>query len=262
MAVARTTGEQAVGEGSNSMTKHDDKSVLFLCTGNYYRSRFAEVLFNSVAGKMGLSWKASSRGLALERGVNNVGPMALEAIGALEALGVCAGDAGARMPAQVTTDELERADRVVALNRDEHLPLLQQRFPAWAEKVEFWQVVDVSGALALVEREVMGFVARILGGGQREETQPTEPPAAKEPATKPVTAKVGRETAGRRGKGVTTVSVPLDESGLRELAALLKQRCGTGGTVKDGRIEIQGDQRERIVAELEKLGYKVKRVGG
>ena len=50
--------------------------------------------------------------------------------------------------------------------------------------------------------------------------------------------------------------------GLRELAATLKQRCGTGGTVKDGRIEIQGDQRERIGAELEKLGYKVKRVGG
>jgi predicted translation initiation factor SUI1 len=85
----------------------------------------------------------------------------------------------------------------------------------------------------------------------------------KEPAAKPITVRVGRETAGRRGKGVTTVfDVPLDESGLRELAGTLKQRCGTGGTVKDGRIEIQGDQRERIVAELEKLGYKVKRVGG
>ena len=56
--------------------------------------------------------------------------------------------------------------------------------------------------------------------------------------------------------------LPLDDDGVRELAALLKQRCGTGGTVKDGRIEIQGDQRERIVAELGKLGYKVKRVGG
>ena len=80
---------------------------------------------------------------------------------------------------------------------------------------------------------------------------------------KPLTAKVGRETAGRRGKGVTTVfDVPLDESGLRELAGTLKQHCGTGGTVKEGRIEMQGDQRERIVAELERLGYKVKRVGG
>ena len=86
----------------------------------------------------------------------------------------------------------------------------------------------------------------------------------KKPAqAKPLTAKVGRETAGRRGKGVTTVfDVPLDEDALRELAAKLKQRCGTGGPVKDGRIEIQGDQRERVVAELEKLGFKVKRVGG
>ena len=86
---------------------------------------------------------------------------------------------------------------------------------------------------------------------------------ARAPAKKPVTVKVGRETAGRRGKGVTTVfDVPLDEDGLKELAGILKQRCGTGGTVKDGRIEIQGDQRERLVAELEKLGYQAKRVGG
>ncbi len=78
-----------------------------------------------------------------------------------------------------------------------------------------------------------------------------------------MTLKVGRETAGRRRKGVTNVfDLPLDDDGVRELAATLKQRCGAGGTVKDGRIEIQGDQRDRIVAELEKLGYKVKRVGG
>jgi len=62
---------------------------------------------------------------------------------------------------------------------------------------------------------------------------------------------------------VTTVfDVPLDDDGLKELAATLKKRCGTGGTVKDGRIEIQGDQRDRIVSELDKLGYKVKRAGG
>ena len=62
------------------MAKRSERTVLFLCTGNYYRSRFAEVLFNSVASKMGLSWRAASRGLALERGFNNVGPMAVEAI--------------------------------------------------------------------------------------------------------------------------------------------------------------------------------------
>lgn len=56
--------------------------------------------------------------------------------------------------------------------------------------------------------------------------------------------------------------IPLSEAVIKDLAATLKNKCGTGGTVKDGRIEIQGDQRERIIAELERLGYSVKRVGG
>ena len=145
------------------MKRRQAKTVLFLCTGNYYRSRFAEILFNSVAGKMGLPWRASSRGLALERGVNNVGPMAASAIQALEAMGVRAGDALTRMPAQVTTDDLEGAALVVALKHAEHLPLLQERFPAWAEKVEFWHVDDAPEVLGLIEREVMDLVARILG---------------------------------------------------------------------------------------------------
>jgi predicted translation initiation factor SUI1 len=257
-----------VGEGGNGMAKRAIKSVLFLCTGNYYRSRFAEILFSSVAVKMGLPWRASSRGLALERGANNVGPMAVSAVQALEALGVRAAEAVARLPMQVTSDDLGRAALIVALKHAEHLPLLQERFPAWAGTVEFWHVDDAPEVLGLIEQEVMSLIARLLGGGQRPEHQPTEAaapaaPPVKEPARKPVTLKVGRETAGRRGKGVTTVfDLPLDEDGVRKLAALLKQRCGTGGTVKDGRIEIQGDQRERIVAELEKLGYKVKRVGG
>ena len=249
------------------MAKSDNKTVLFLCTGNYYRSRFAEVLFNSVAGNMRLPWQASSKGLALERGVSNVGPMAVEAITALEALGVPAQEAVTRLPAQVTTDDLQGADRGVALKQAEHLPLLQERFPAWAEKVEFWHVDDAPEVLGLIEQEVMGLIARLLGGGQRPESQPTEAaperPAAKEPAKRPVTLKVGRETAGRRGKGVTTVfDLPLDDDGVQELAATLKQRCGTGGTVKDGRIEIQGDQRDRLAAVLESMGYRVKRVGG
>lgn len=246
------------------MTRRNRKTVLFLCTGNYFRSRFAEVLFNSVSGKMGLPWQADSRGLALERGVDNVGPMAPIAVMALEARGVRASDAVSRLPAQATTDALEGADRIVALKQAEHLPLLQERFPAWAEKVEYWQVDDVPEALGLIEQEVMGLVARILGGGPRQEPTTAQVPLpAVEPPKKSVTVRVGRETKGRRGKGVTTVSdVPLDEAGLLELAAKLKQRCGTGGTVKDGRIEIQGDQRDRLAEELERIGYRVKRVGG
>jgi translation initiation factor 1 len=264
MAVARIAVEQSEGEVTNSMARPGEKSVLFLCTGNYYRSRFAEILFNSVAGKIGLPWKASSKGLALERGVNNVGSMAVSAVKALNAMGVHAADAVARIPMQATGDDFALAQWIVALKQAEHLPLLQERFPTWIERVEFWQVDDAPDALALIEKEVMCLVARMMGGGEpRKGPDARESPADKERTTKPLTAKVGRETAGRRGKGVTTVfDLPLDENELRNLAATLKQHCGTGGTVKDGRIEIQGDQRERIVAQLERLGYKVKRAGG
>ena len=141
---------------------------------------------------------------------------------------------------QVTTDDLEGADRIVALKQAEHLPLLQERFPAWAEKVEFWHVDDAPEVLGLIEQEVMGLVARILGGGDRQESQPTEAtprngPQRRSRPRSPSPLKVGRETAGRRGKGVTTVfDLPLDDDGLRELAALLKQRCGTGARSRTG----------------------------
>jgi predicted translation initiation factor SUI1 len=237
------------------------KAVLFLCTGNYYRSRFAECLFNSVAANMGLPWQATSRGLALERGSANIGAMASAAVEALRARGFRDHQSLARMPAAVTGEDLQHAARIIALKHAEHHPLVQERFPDWTEKIEFWHVDDDHGALRHIEREVMALVARLLGGGNRPDVP--EPAPAPEPPRKPLVAKVGRETAGRKGKGVTTVfDLPLDDAEMRELAALLKQRCGTGGTVKDGRIEIQGDQRERIVAELVKLGYKVKRVGG
>jgi predicted translation initiation factor SUI1 len=189
--------------------------------------------------------------------------MAVEAIEALESMGIHGAEQFARFPAQVTAEELERADRVIALKEAEHLPLLQERYPAHAGKVEYWHIDDAIGVLPLIEDEIMTLVAQMFGGGKRQELAVEEKARPTAAVKKPATVKVGRETAGRRGKGVTTVfDVPLNEAGLLELAAQLKQRCGTGGTVKDGRIEIQGDQRDRLVIELERLGYKVKRVGG
>lgn len=90
-------------------------------------------------------------------------------------------------------------------------------------------------------------------------------PAAAAPMVPPGQAKVrvGRETAGRKGKGVTVVTgLPLAGEELEALATRLKKRCGTGGTVRDGVIEIQGDHRDTLIVEIEKLGYAPKRSGG
>lgn len=75
--------------------------------------------------------------------------------------------------------------------------------------------------------------------------------------------RIRRETAGRNGKGVTTVTgVLLDEAKLKDLAKALKVICGVGGSLKEGVIEIQGDQRDKLKAELEKRGFTVKLAGG
>jgi len=82
-------------------------------------------------------------------------------------------------------------------------------------------------------------------------------------APKDGVVRVSRETKGRKGKGVTLVTgVPLDAEELPILAKRLKNLCGAGGTVKNGIIEIQGDHRDRIVAELQGRGWTVKRAGG
>ena len=76
-------------------------------------------------------------------------------------------------------------------------------------------------------------------------------------------AKVRRETKGRKGKGVVTISgLGLDEKALKELAKKLKKTCGTGGSVVGEVIEIQGDKRDEIKLVLEKNGFKVKFIGG
>lgn len=75
--------------------------------------------------------------------------------------------------------------------------------------------------------------------------------------------RIGRETKGRKGKGVTVIKgAPLDHEELVKLEKELKARCGAGGTVKQGVIEIQGDHRERLTEELKKKGWTVKRSGG
>ena len=94
------------------------------------------------------------------------------------------------------------------------------------------------------------------GGDRRKDRTAAPPPAGGR-------VKVRRETAGRRGKTVTTISgVPIDDAGLRALAGRLKKRCGVGGSAKDGVIELQGDHRDVVMEVLRAEGYDPVLAGG
>jgi protein-tyrosine phosphatase len=119
--------------------------VLFLCSGNYYRSRFAEALFNERAGPAGLRWRAQSRGLATNAG--NIGPISIHAALGLAARGIALPEP-VRFPMQVCEDELAAADLIIALKEAEHRKLMRAKHPAWADRTEYWHVHDLDQATA------------------------------------------------------------------------------------------------------------------
>lgn len=147
------------------MAVANGQTVLFLCTGNYYRSRHAEIVFDHHATAAGLQWRAASRGLAVEFGVNNVGPMSRATVERLMALGIPL-EPYVRFPQRLTEADLAAADLVVALKEAEHRPLMTERFPAWVERVEYWAVHDLDVttpvvALPEIEQRVRELVARL-----------------------------------------------------------------------------------------------------
>ncbi|MBR0721586.1 low molecular weight phosphatase family protein [Bradyrhizobium manausense] len=141
--------------------------VLFLCTGNYYRSRYAEELFNHQAGLVGLDWQAFSRGVAENLFPENVGPMSPYTLDALRAKGIAPGGA-ARYPELCTVADFAGADHVVALKDAEHRPMIEQRFAGVAHRVEYWNVDDIEfldpqAALGKIDE----LVGRLIGSLQR-----------------------------------------------------------------------------------------------
>ncbi len=151
------------------MSPQELPRVLFLCTGNYYRSRFAEELFNHWAAGQGLAYRADSAGLWPNCQTHNVGPMSAFTLRGLEERGVTL-PAQLRSPRDVSEEDLRAAALTIAVKETEHRPLMQSRFPAWESRTEFWHVDDVadappSVALPLLEREVRELLAR-LGGAR------------------------------------------------------------------------------------------------
>jgi protein-tyrosine phosphatase len=151
------------------------KKVLFLCTGNYYRSRFAEMLFNVLASQRNLAWRADSRGLAL--GTSNVGPIYPRVLDQLKALGYLA-ESEPRLPARLEMADLEAADLVIALNESEHRPLMSQQFERWTDQIQYWDVPDLhfmraEEAFSRIEMRTTSLVQRLL-----EERSPSKPDLA------------------------------------------------------------------------------------
>jgi protein-tyrosine phosphatase len=139
------------------------RTALFLCTGNYYRSRFAAILFEALVREHGLPWMASSRGLALSD--RNVGPIAPDTVAHLHRLGIPVSEP--RRPLPLTEGDLLQADLIIAMKEAEHRSLMQRAFPRWENAVEYWGIDDVDcappdRALAALQDEVAGLVARLL----------------------------------------------------------------------------------------------------
>ncbi len=148
------------------------KTVAFLCTGNYYRSRFSEYLFNALARKCGLQWRATSRGLKTWT-ADGEGPLSEFAAYRLIAMGVPFD--GERFPVQLSEADFENADLVVALKKAEHHPMMLDQFPEWAERIQYWHVDDLDCATAdvalpLCESYVQALVKTLLADQKRQES--------------------------------------------------------------------------------------------
>ncbi|MEX1045509.1 MAG: hypothetical protein WEC73_05220 [Chthoniobacterales bacterium] len=144
------------------------KRVLFICSGNYYRSRLAEILFNHEAARAGLAWDAVSRGLLKTgelKGLSNHATAYLDGAKLSHLTGEPPRD-----PLVIDVEDLTDANLVVALCREEHQPMIEQKFLALARalqkagRIRYWNIYDIPGR--------PHAIVRLLGGGHRSPCQP------------------------------------------------------------------------------------------
>jgi translation initiation factor 1 len=245
------------------MTANSEKTklLLFLSPESCEDACVANNVFKDEAQKMDLIWTSNSKLL----------------VGSLSENSVCN---------QATLEDLKTADLVILLDNSSSNASseLKSKFPGWTGKTESWDLS--SGNVQNIIGQYVGkiLVRLILQGGKRQSSSTQSVSSnqnlhtsgggtvggskdannadSKNSGSKD-SIRVSRESKGRGGKTVTIVSgLTLDDAKLQELSKRLKQVCGTGGTVKDGKIEIQGDQCDRVLAELQNRGYKAKRSGG
>ena len=145
------------------------KTVIFVCTANYYRSRFCEHWFNAQAEASGLNWRATSRGLRTWM-ADGYGPIASFTVERLAVRGIHL-NGNIRFPVSLAEADLQNADLVVALKEGEHRAMMTEQFPAWADRIEYWHVDDIDcataeEALPVCETNVDALVARLAACGR------------------------------------------------------------------------------------------------
>ena len=123
----------------------EPKKMLFVCTGNYYRSRYAEAVFNHLARMLDLRWTAFSRGLNIHTIL--AGDLSPHVREDLARQGLSLSLTGPRRTA-LTELDLASANRAVALKESEHRPMMAEQFPAWVDRIEYWHVHDLDRARA------------------------------------------------------------------------------------------------------------------
>ncbi len=139
--------------------------VLFICTGNYYRSRFAEIYFNHLAKEHGLNWSAFSKGLEVFKHRNS-GPISVHTLDYLDELAIPA-PLPLTLPQQFAPDDLQLASISILMYEQEHRPMMQQYHPELVNEVIYWTFPDIdisspqeilpqvkAAVEALVEKEV------------------------------------------------------------------------------------------------------------
>ncbi|MCS7056605.1 MAG: hypothetical protein NZM18_10605 [Thermoflexales bacterium] len=142
-----------------------DRLVLFICTGNYYRSRYAELYFNATVPTQ-LGWRAISRGFAPSP--FNPGPIAVSVIRRAQARGLPLPD-DLPEPRRLIERDLYAAQRIIALDEDEHRTYVEQDFPAWRDRIRYWRVPDLhlmpaDEAFARIEQYVDALVRELAAG--------------------------------------------------------------------------------------------------
>ncbi len=148
------------------------KRLLFICTGNFYRSRFAEAVFNHLAETRGLHWWAFSRGLAIHWAEGYISEFTRQAL-AVRKIELRHTGAGR---VQLSEADLRSADLIIALKDEEHRPMLTNMFPEWTSKIVFWDVSDLPHspdvALPAIEKEVWKLADELEQADQAAAAEP------------------------------------------------------------------------------------------